>query len=269
LKRLKDKVAIITGVASGIGKVAASLFAEAGAKLVCTDISDEKGRETVEVIGGSGGEATFVQADISNPQDVQQLVRAAIETYGRLDILYNNAGIAGSSGSTVECSEQNWEKTIAVDLKAVWLTMKYAIPEMLKSGGGAIVNTGSQAAMRGMTNLPAYAAAKGGVVSLTRATAMEFAKSDIRVNCLNPGIITTPMALGSEVDPHDYANTDEYKRLVFAVPQGRLGKPEDVALAALFLASDEASHITGQVIGVDGGMEADSHTVREDEFLNK
>lgn len=267
--RLDGKVAIITGVASGVGRVAALLFAKEGAKVVAADISAEDGRKTVEMIKEAGGDAIFVKADVSKARDVQNIVRTAINAYGRLDILYNNAGIAGLSGSTVECSDENWEKTVAVDLKSVWLGMKYAIPEMLKTGGGTIVNTGSQAATRGMPNLPAYTAAKGGVVSLTRATAIEYATSNIRVNCINPGIVATPMSMGTGAKPEEYKNLDEYKRCSAAVPQGRLCEPEEVAQAAMFLSSDESSHITGQIIGIDGGMEADSHIVRGDEFLKE
>jgi len=267
--RLDGKVTIITGVASGVGRVAALLFAKEGSKVVAADISVKDGERTVAMIKEAGGDARFVRADVSKAEDVQNIVRVAIDTYGKLDILYNNAGISGVSGSTVDCTEENWEKTVDVDLKSVWLGMKYAIPEMLKTGGGSIINTGSQAAMRGMPNLPAYAAAKGGVVSLTRATAMEYATSNIRVNCINPGIVATPMAMGSGVNPEEYKKLDEYKHLSSVVPQGRVGEPVEVAQAALFLASDESSHITGQILGVDGGMEADSHIVREDERLNK
>ena len=267
--RLDDKVAIITGAASGVGRIAALLFAKEGAQVVATDISVAEGEKTVAMIKEAGGDATFVSADVARAEGFQSVVKAAVDSYGRLDILYNNAGISGASGSTVDCTEENWNKTVDVDLKSVWLGMKYAIPAMLKTGGGSIVNTGSQAATRGMPNLPAYAAAKGGVVSLTRATAIEFATQNIRVNCINPGIIATPMSMGAGVNPEDYKNLDEYKHLSTLVPQRRVGETIDVAQAALFLASDESSHITGQILGVDGGMEADSHVERDDERLNK
>ena len=250
--RLDDKVAIITGAGMGMGRAAAILFAKEGAKVVVDDIVVATGEETVRMIKEAGGEAIFIKADVSKAEDVQNMVKTAVSTYGKLDVLYNNAGIAGEATPTEGCTEENWEKTITVNLKGVWLGMRYAIPEMIKTGGGSIINTASQAAERGMTNLPAYTASKGGVLSLSRATAMECAKKNIRINVINPGSIATPMVL---------AMPDEAKEsFVAGIPMGRFGEPEEVARAALFLASDDSSHITGHALAVDGGMIADSHT---------
>jgi len=250
--RLDAKVAIITGAGMGMGRATAILFAKEGAKIVVADVVVKDGEETVKMITNAGGEAIFVRADVSITEDAGKIVREAVRTYGKLDILFNNAGIAGEASSTEECTEENWERVIDVNLKGVWLCMKYAIPEMAKSGGGAIINTASQAAERGMPNLPAYTASKGGVLSLSRATAIECAKKNIRVNVLEPGVIGTPMVLNMP----DVAK----KSFLSAIPLGKFGKPEEVAFAALFLASDESSHITGHALAVDGGIIADSHT---------
>ena len=250
--RLDGKVAIITGAGMGMGQAAAILFAKEGAKVVVADISVENGEETVSVIKEDGGEAIFVKANVAKAEEVKEMVRATVDTYGRLDVLYNNAGIAGELGPVTECTDENWDKVQAVNLRGVWLGMKYAIPEMLKTGGGSIINTASQAADRGMPNAPAYSASKGGVVSLSRATAIEWATKNIRVNWINPGVIATPMVSSMPVRVK--------KLFLSAIPQGRFGEPEEVAQAALFLASNESSHITGQGLVVDGGIESDSHT---------
>jgi len=249
--RLDNKVAVITGAGSGMGQAAAILFAKEGAKVVVADWIAESGEETVRMVKEAGGEAIFIKVDVSKAEDAQKMIKTTVDTYGKLDVLYNNAGIAGEAAFTAECTEENWEKVIAVNLKGVWLGMKYAIPEMLKIGGGSIINTASQAGERGMPGIPPYTASKGGVLALSRATAMEYAKKNIRVNCINPGCIATPMAFGF--------SEELKKRFTAAVPQGRFGEPEEVANAALFLASDESSHITGHALVVDGGMEVDSH----------
>jgi NAD(P)-dependent dehydrogenase (short-subunit alcohol dehydrogenase family) len=251
MPRLDGKVAIITGAGSGMGRAAAILFAKEGAKVVVADWVTEGGEETVKKIKQVGGEAIFIKTDVSKTEDIKKMIKTAVDTYGRLDVLYNNAGIAGELGPITDCTEDNWDKVQAINLRGLWLAMKYAIPEMLKTGGGSIVNTASLAANRAVPNAPAYTASKGGVVSLSRATAIEWATKNIRVNCINPGRITTPMvlAMGPEIN----------KIFLSAIPQGRFGEPEEVAQAALFLASDESSHITGQTLAVDGGMEADSH----------
>ena len=249
--RLDGKVALITGTGSGMGRVAAILFAKEGAKVVGADCVTETGEETVRMIKEAGGEAIFVKADVSKGEDVKKMVKTAVDTFGKLNILYNNAGIQGAPVSTAECTEEEFDKFINVNLKGVFLGMKYAIPEMLKTGGGSIINTGSIAGRRGVANIPGYTASKGGVIALTRGTAMEYAKKNIRVNSISPGVIATPMVLSMPPEAKKIA--------VSVISQGRLGEPEEVAYAALFLASDESSHITGHILAVDGGIEADTH----------
>ena len=251
--RLDGKVAIITGAGMGMGQSAAILFAKEGAKVVVVDWVAEAGKETVKTIKEAGGEAIFIKADVSKTEDVKNMVKTTIDTYGKLDVLYNNAAILGEVTFTENCSEENWDRIMAVNLKGVFLGMKYAIPEMLKRGGGSIVNTASQCAERGTRNLCAYCASKGGVLALTRVTAMELAKKNIRVNGLNPGIIATPMAMR--------ASKEEQEGFAAVIPQGRMGRPEEVAYAALFLASDESSHVTGHTLIVDGGLEVDNKQV--------
>ena len=237
----------------GMGQAGALLFAREGAKVVVVDWNAEAGEETVRMIKDAGGEAIFTKADVSKARDVEGAVRKAIDAYGKLDIIYNNAAIISRPAFTEDVTEEEWEKTMAVNLKGVWLGMKYAIPEMLKRGGGSIINTASQCGDRGTRNLSPYCAAKGGVLALTRITAMELAKKKIRVNALNPGIIGTPMVLSMP--------KEEIRGFEEIIPQGRLGKPEEVAYAALFLASDDSSHVTGHTLVVDGGIEVDNHQV--------
>jgi len=219
--------------------------------VVVADWNAEAGEKTVKVIKETGGEAIFVKADVSKAADVENLVKKAVTTYGKLDVMYNNAAIIGRPSFTENITEEEWEKIMAINLKGVWLGMKYAIPAMLNGGGGSIINTASQCGDRGTRNLGAYCAAKGGVLALTRVTAMEVARKNIRVNALNPGIIGTPMALSSP--------PEEVKGFEKIIPQNRLGKPEEVAYAALFLASDDSSHVTGHTLVVDGGLEVDNH----------
>ncbi|MBN1862559.1 MAG: glucose 1-dehydrogenase [Dehalococcoidales bacterium] len=251
--RLDNKVAIITGAGMGMGQAGALLFAREGAKIVVVDWDAAAGEETVKMIKDSGGEAIFVKADVSKAKDVENAVKKTIEKYGKLNIMYNNAAIIGRPAFTEDVTEEEWDKVMSVNLKGVWLGMKYAIPEMLKGGGGTIINTASQCGERATRNLSPYCTTKGGVLALTRITAMELAKKNIRVNALNPGIIATPMALKSP--------PEEVKAFEAIIPQGRLGKPEEVAYAALFLASDESSHVTGHALVVDGGIEIDNHQV--------
>jgi len=251
--RLDGKVAIITGAGMGMGQAGALLFAKEGAKVVVVDWNAEAGEETVKMIKNAGGEAIFVKADVSKAKDVENMVRTTVDTYGKLDIIYNNAAILGKAAPTEKTSEEDWDRIMSINLKGVWLGMRYAIPEMLKNGGGSIINTASQCGDRGTRYLCAYCAAKGGVLALTRVTAMEVATKNIRVNALNPGIIATPMVTAS--------SKEEQAGFAAIIPQRRLGKPEEVAYAALFLASDESSHVTGHTLVVDGGIEVDNHQV--------
>ena len=252
--RVEGKVAIVTGAGSGIGRASAMLLAKEGAKTVVVDRNAEAGEETVRMIKEAGGEAIFVKADVSKVEDIRKMVKTAVSTYGKLNILFNNAGLIAEVAPTAEATEEKFDETIATNLKGAFMGMKYAIPEMLRIGGGSIINIASIAGTKGVTNAPAYAASKGGVLALSRATAIEYATQNIRVNCVSPGTISTPaMAALMKDDPEIKRNYEE------AVPQGRLGRPDEVAQVVLFLASDEASHVTGEKLAIDGGLEADSH----------
>jgi len=248
---LAGKVALITGAGSGIGRQSALAFARAGAKVVVADIVLLGGEETVRMIEAEGGEATFVKTDVSNARDVEALVKETIATYGQLDYAHNNAGIEGAQGTTIECTEDCWDKTIDTNLKGVWLCMKYEIPEMLKNHGGAIVNTSSVAGLVGFANIPAYTASKHGVSGLTKVAALEFAKSGIRVNAVCPGVIRTPM-----IERFTGGDPQVEAQFTAGEPIGRLGEPEEIATAVVWLCSDEASFVTGSAIPVDGGWVA-------------
>jgi NAD(P)-dependent dehydrogenase (short-subunit alcohol dehydrogenase family) len=249
MARLKDKVAIITGGGSGIGRATCLLFAREGAKVVVADYIAEGGNETVRQIAAAGGQAVFVQADVSKSADVQNLIGAAVRNYGRVDILFNNAGIEGPSAKLANLKEEDWDRVIAIDLTSVYLGMKYVIPEMIKQGGGVILSTASVAGLVGFQGSGAYAAAKAGVINLTRLAALEYADKNIRVNCICPGVIETPMV-------ERVMGGRPRERVVRSEPIGRLGRPEDIANAALFLASDESSFATGAPFIIDGGYVA-------------
>src|SRR5215813_4116247 len=229
MDRLKNKVAIITGGGSGIGRATCLLFAREGAKVVVADYAAEGGNETVQQIKTAGGEATFVRADVSKSAEVRTMVATTVGAYARVDILFNNAGIEGPSAKLANYKEEDWERVIAIDLTAVFLGMKYVIPEMVKQGGGVIVSTASVAGMVGFPGSGAYAAAKAGVINLTRLAALEYANKNIRVNCICPGVIETPM-VNRVIGGHPR------EQVVRTEPVGRLGRPEEIANAALFLA---------------------------------
>jgi NAD(P)-dependent dehydrogenase (short-subunit alcohol dehydrogenase family) len=258
--RLDGKVAIVTGAGSGQGRAGAHLFAKEGGRVVVGEFNEESGQATAEQIRSAGGEAVFAHCDVGKEADVKAMVDLAISTYGRLDVLYNNAGLwfsaqgnykPGVTDAPSPLLEDNiWERTIAVNLKSVYLGAKYAIPEMKKAGAGAIINVSSVAAIKTGRggNSDAYTAAKGGVLAITRTLAVEHAPFQIRCNCIIPGAIHTPLA-GPFTPEYDEA-------IKKAVPLGRWGQPEDVAKLALFLASDDSSWITGQFFVIDGGSSA-------------
>jgi NAD(P)-dependent dehydrogenase (short-subunit alcohol dehydrogenase family) len=249
--RLKDKIAIITGAGSGQGRAASLLFAREGAKIVACDWKPELGDETVHHVKAAGGVAIFVRTDVSSAKDVQNLIASAVSTYGRIDIIYNNAGVGFSSplsmADVLNTPEEDWDRVIAINLKSLYLTSKFGIPEMIKTGGGSIVNTASIAALIGSAAAHAYTAAKGGMVALSRALAVEFGPNNIRVNCICPGAIDTPM-IAPVVD-----TLKQSGQPFMNSPIRRLGTPDDIAYCALYLASDEASFVTGATFVVDGG----------------
>lgn len=242
--KLESKVAVITGAGSGIAKATAVLFAEEGAKVVVADINDQNGKATVEQIKNNGGEAVFIHTDVTKSDDVSAMIDLAVSTYGGVDIMYSVAGIGQPVTPTEELSEEMFDKVIAINLKGVFLCAKYAIPVMKKNGSGVIINMGSIAGVRPRSQAIAYAASKGGVINLTRGLALELAGDNIRVNCINPVVTNTPILAASE------GHVDEYKA---SVPLGRIAEPEDMAYAALYLASDEARMVTGHALNVDGG----------------
>lgn len=249
--RLEGKVAIVTGAASGIGKATALLFAEEGAKVVAADWQDEHASELVQAIAARKGEGIFIKTDVSDRLDVQRMVDKAIEKYGRLDVIFNNAGIEGEQGLTADCTLENWDRVIAINLKGVFLGMKYAIPAMLKTGGGSIINTASVAGIVGFAGIPAYCASKGGVIQLTKAAALEYATQNIRVNVICPGVIATPM-----VERFVGGSEETRGALEATEPVRRFGTAEEVARMALFLASDDSTFCTGAPFIVDGGFVA-------------
>jgi NAD(P)-dependent dehydrogenase (short-subunit alcohol dehydrogenase family) len=250
--RLDEKVALITGSAGGIGRVAAELFAAEGARVVVADVVDGDGEAAAEKIRSAGGEAHFVHADVSSAAECEAMVAATIDRFGSLDVLYNNAGIfPGDDGSVTQTSEATWDRVMNINLKGVFLGCKYGIPAMLESGGGSIVNVASFVALMGAaTPQIAYTASKGGVLALTREVAIEFARQGIRANALCPGPIDTPMLAELLSDP------ERKQRRIVHIPVGRPGRAEEIARSALFLASDESSYITGSTFVVDGGITA-------------
>ena len=247
---LQDRIALVTGAGSGIGRATSLAFAREGAKVAVVDITSG-GEETVRMIQDTGGEAIFIQADMSQREQVEAMVQQVINTYGRIDCAYNNAGIEGRLASTDEYPEDMFDKVIDINLTGVWLCMKYELPHMLRQGGGAIVNTASGAGLIGVAGMSAYVASKHGVVGLTKTAALEYAKSGIRVNAVCPGVIQTPMMERITAEQPQLGEA-----VVAAEPVGRAGKPEEIAESVVWLSSDAASFVTGHAMSVDGGYVA-------------
>jgi NAD(P)-dependent dehydrogenase (short-subunit alcohol dehydrogenase family) len=248
--KLEKKVAVITGAASGIGRATAIRFAGEGAAVVIADMNREGGEAAVRDCKENGGSAVFQLADVSSEEDIKGAVARAVKEFGRLDVIYNNAGLGGAVGPLEKTSAENWDRTFSILLRAVFLGIKHAVPEMRKTGGGSIVSTASIAGIRGAAGLHAYCAAKAGVISLTRSAAIEFAKDKIRVNCICPGLIATPLTYNR------IPGGEQTATQLFAAfqPWPRAGRPEDIAAMALFLASDDSEFVSGQAMVVDGAV---------------
>jgi NAD(P)-dependent dehydrogenase (short-subunit alcohol dehydrogenase family) len=248
---LQGKVILVTGGGSGIGRATALILARQGAKVMIADYVPEGAERTVKMIKEAGGTANCLAAEVSFPQQVEMMVNKTVEAYGRLDGAFNNAGIESRIVNTAETTEETFDRVIGINLKGVWLCMKYEIPQMLKQGGGAIVNTASAAGLVGVEGLCAYNASKHGVVGLTKTTALEYAQKNIRVNCVCPGLINTPM-VARMIDAGGMNEQD----FIAAEPVARMGKPEEIGEGVAWLLSDAASFVTGHPLTIDGGWVA-------------
>ncbi|HEY1925450.1 MAG TPA: SDR family oxidoreductase [Candidatus Acidoferrum sp.] len=251
---LSGKVALVTGGTSGIGRDTAVLFARAGAKVVINGRREVEGNETVEMIRAAGGEGLFVKGDVSRGTDVESLVQKTVEKFGRLDVAFNNAGIEGVWVPIVEQTEEDWDRTIDINLKGTWLCLKYEIRQMLKQGGGgAIVNMSSVAGLMGAPGAATYCASKHGVIALTKTAALEYGKSGIRVNVVCPAVIETAMGDRLFSEP-------AFNKFVLGLHTlGRFGKPEEIAEGVVWMCSDKAAFMTGQSLVLDGGFLAGPH----------
>jgi NAD(P)-dependent dehydrogenase (short-subunit alcohol dehydrogenase family) len=257
--KLDGKVAIITGSGMGIGKRTALLFATEGAKVVVACRTVSNGEETVKTIKKAGGEAFFIRTDVSVAKDVENMVKGTVAKYGKLDIINNNAGVVEKHGPIHNMEEADWDRSMSIDLKGVFLGTKYAVPEMLKVGGGVIINSASVFGLVAFPGLAAYTASKFGVVGLTKTVALEYANKNIRVNAICPGTIWTEMMEKSALETAPNVEAAKAQSVKYFAPIGRVGMPEDVAKLALFLASDDSSYITGATITIDGGFSTSPH----------
>jgi NAD(P)-dependent dehydrogenase (short-subunit alcohol dehydrogenase family) len=249
INRLGGKVAIVTGASGGIGRATARALACEGAQVVVADVSESGGQETVNLINANGGSAFFVRTDVSKDDDVKAMVQRAVEQFGGIDLAFNNAGIEGVQAPAADFAEKDWNRVLSINLTGVWLCMKYEIPEMLKRGGGAIVNCSSVAGLVGFPGIAPYVASKHGVVGLTKTAALDYATADIRINAICPGVIETEMI-------HRFTHEDPRAETQMAemAPVHRMGRPEEIADAVIWMLSDASSFTTGQAIAVDGGF---------------
>ncbi|MFC1925514.1 glucose 1-dehydrogenase [Chloroflexota bacterium] len=245
---VEGKVALVTGAGSGIGQASALKFAREGANVVIADVSAEGGEETLQMLRKAGGEGIFIQTDVSKKEDVEAMVKKAVETYGRLDCAHNNAGIGGEWGRMADTSEENWDRIMGINLKGIWYCMRAEIHQMVKQGGGAIVNTASAGGLATSKFTADYTTSKHGVVGLTRAAAVDYAVRGIRVNCVCPGIVNTPLSAPLQAMP------DMAAKFASMQPLNRFAEPGEIANAAVWLCSDEASFVNGHALAVDGGM---------------
>lgn len=256
--RVEDKVAFITGAGSGLGRASALRFAEEGAKVVVADLDETAARQVADEVGAAGGSATSVRVDVTSFTSTESAVAAAVETYGRIDIAFANAGVGGN-GNAHDLDEEQWDRVVGVNLKGVWLTARHVLPIMQVQGSGSLINQASMGGMVGINGIFPYTAAKGGVISMTKQMAIAYGPEGIRVNAICPGTIPTPLVYGSRegrdgVSPRSNEEIDAEVAQRF--PLRRLGKPNDVANMAVFLGSDEADWVTGGIFPVDGGRSA-------------